>query len=85
MLARHTSISTFNVEDHQVDLHYCKGSTRRKGILAELCGFCWVRMGKYARRQYEAFKSSLKAKLVIVLNRTGETEMKKVRIQGSAT
>ena len=82
----YTSISTFNIEDHQVDLHcHFEGSTRRKGILAEYVDFVvlgWENMPRFVTTRLLCLEKCCGKELVIVVNRTGETEMKKVRIQG---
>ena len=46
----YTSISGFDIEEHQVDLHYYfKNSTRRKGILAEYMDFVGLEWEECAR------------------------------------
>ena len=52
----YTSISTFNVEDCHADLHYYfKGSTRRKGILAEYVDFVgleWENVSRFVTTRW---------------------------------
>ena len=62
-----TNISTFNIEDYQVDLHYYfKGSTRRKGILAEcvdFVGFEWENMPGYVTTRWPCLEKCCKKEL----------------------
>ena len=52
----YTNITSFDVEDHQVDLYYYfKGSTRRKGILSEFVDFVgleWEDMSRFAKTRW---------------------------------